>query len=150
LEEPDAEIVELATRLFGMARDGATEQLIAYVDAGVDANLTNQSGDSLVMLAAYHGHVAAVTGLLERGADPNRPNDRGQTPLAGAVFKGEPEVVAALVAGGADPEAGQPSALASAQMFERPDLIALLTAPQAGPGAAGRQGPPARGSAAPW
>ncbi len=99
--------------------------------AGVDVNLANQKGDSLLMLAAYHGHAGTVAALLARGADPNRPNDRGQTPLAGAVFKGESEVVAALMAGGADPGAGQPSALATAQMFERSDLLELMC-PDAG------------------
>jgi ankyrin repeat protein len=124
--QPDDELIEFATKLFGLAREGEAEQLAAYVDAGVDPNLSNHKGDSLVMLAAYHGHAAAVTALLERGADPNRPNDHGQTPLAGAVFKDEPDVIRALLAGGADPEAGQPSGVATAQMFERPDLLALL------------------------
>jgi ankyrin repeat protein len=124
--QPAEEVIAFATKLFGLARDGEAEQLAAYVDAGVDPNLSNHKGDSLVMLAAYHGHAAAVAALLERGADPNRPNDHGQTPLAGAVFKDEPDVISALVAGGADPEAGQPSAVATAHMFERPDLLALL------------------------
>jgi uncharacterized protein len=124
--QPDDEVIAFATKLFGLAREGEAEQLAAYVDAGVDPNLSNHKGDSLVMLAAYHGHAAAVAALLERGADPNRPNDHGQTPLAGAVFKDEPDIISALVAGGADPEAGQPSAVATAQMFERPDLLALL------------------------
>jgi hypothetical protein len=124
--EPDDAVVELATRLFGMARSGDTAQLAVYVEAGVDPNLANQKGDSLLMLAAYHGHAATVRALLERGADPNRPNDRGQTPLAGAVFKGETEVIRSLLDGGADPDAGQPSAVATAQMFERADLVALL------------------------
>jgi ankyrin repeat protein len=126
--EPDDDVIEFATKLFGLAREGAAEQLAAYVDAGVDPNLANHKGDSLVMLAAYHGHAATVAALLERGADPNRPNDRGQTPLAGAVFKDEPDVITALVAGGADPEAGQPTAVATARMFEREDLLALLRA----------------------
>jgi uncharacterized protein len=128
VDEPDDDVVEFATRLFGLARDGATEQLAAYVDAGVEANLCNHKGDSLVMLAAYHGRAETVAALLTRGADPNRVNDRGQTPLAGAVFKDEPDVIRALVAGGADPNAGQPSAVATAKMFERPDLLALLGA----------------------
>lgn len=80
------------------------------------------------MLAAYHGHPQTVRTLLARGADPNRLNDRRQTPLAGAVFKTEPEVVRLLVAAGADPHAGQPSAMATATVFERPDLAALLSA----------------------
>ncbi len=124
--QPDDEVIAFASRLFGLARKGDVERLTAYVDAGVDPNLANHKGDSLVMLAAYHGHVATVAALLERGADPDRPNDRGRTPLAGAVFKDEPDVITALVAGGADPDAGQPSALATAQMFERADLLALL------------------------
>jgi ankyrin repeat protein len=124
--QPDDEVIEFATKLFGLAREGDTEQLAAYLDAGVDPNLSNHKGDSLLMLAAYHGHAATVSALVARGADPNRPNDRGQTPLAGAVFKDEPDVITALVAGGADPAAGRPSAVATAQMFERADLLALL------------------------
>lgn len=132
MSEPDADIRELATRLFALARSGAADELAAYVDAGVNVNLTNQNGDTLLMLAAYHGHVETVRALLERGGDPDRANDRGQTPLAGAVFKAEPEVIRALIAAGADPEAGQPTALATAAMFERADLAALLR-PGSGP-----------------
>ncbi len=124
--EPEDDVVEFATMLFGLARQGAADRLEAYLDAGVNADLTNQTGDSLLMLAAYHGHPEVVRSLLARGADPNRSNDRGQTPLAGAVFKGEAEVIALLVAGGADPHAGQPSAMTTAAMFERTDLAELL------------------------
>ena len=109
--------------MFDLARTGAAVELAAYVDQGVPANLTNEKGDSLLMLAAYHGHVDLVESLLRRGADPNRANDRGQTPLAGAVFKAEDDVVRALLAGGADPLAGSPSALDTARMFGREDLL---------------------------
>ena len=125
-EEPGDDVIAFATRLFGLAREGATQPLAAYLDAGVAADLANHTGDTLVMLAAYHGHAETVAALLARGADPNRPNDRGQTPLAGAVFKGEDDVVSALVRGGADPEAGRPSAVATARMFGRPDLLELM------------------------
>ena len=127
--QPDAEVIEFATKLFGLAREGDAAQLAAYVDAGVAPDLANQSGDTLVMLAAYHGHAETVGALLARGADPNRANDREQTPLAGAVFKDEPDVIRVLVAGGADPAAGTPSALATAAMFEREDLAVLLSRP---------------------
>lgn len=129
---PDEDIVELAGRLFDMARRGDTDQLARYVDAGVPPNLTNHAGDTLVMLAAYHGHADTVRALLARGAEADRANDRGQTPLAGAVFKGETEVMEALLAGGADPEAGRPSAVDTARMFQRDDLLALLRRPSAG------------------
>lgn len=127
-EAPDPEVVELATKIFDLARQGQTEALVAYVDAGVPANLTNDRGDSLVMLAAYHGHAGAVRALLERGADADRVNDRGQTPLAGAVFKGEEEVIRALLDAGADPSAGTPSAVDTARMFGKADLLKLFGA----------------------
>ncbi|MET0198827.1 MULTISPECIES: ankyrin repeat domain-containing protein [Nocardiaceae] len=120
------DVAELAGRLFDMARAGDTEELTAYVDAGVPVDLNNSAGDTLVMLAAYHGHAATVNALVERGADVNRPNDKGQTPLAGAVFKGEDDVVKALVDGGADPAGGHPSAIDAARMFGREDYLGLL------------------------
>ncbi|WOX25572.1 ankyrin repeat domain-containing protein [Streptomyces solicathayae] len=127
-ETPDPEVVELATKVFDLARTGDADTLAAYVDAGVPANLTNDRGDSLVMLAAYHGHADAVAALLARGADADRANDRGQTPLAGAVFKGEDAVVRALLAGGANPEAGTPSAVDTARMFGKAELLELFGA----------------------
>jgi ankyrin repeat protein len=125
-EAPDPEVVELATKIFDLARQGQTEALVAYVDAGVPADLTNDRGDSLVMLAAYHGHAEAVRALLSRGADADRINDRGQTPLAGAVFKGEAEVIKALIEAGADPATGTPSAVDTARMFAKADLLELF------------------------
>ncbi|MFD3664947.1 ankyrin repeat domain-containing protein [Streptomyces sp. NPDC058659] len=127
-ETPDPEVIELASKVFDLARTGDVAALAAYVDAGVPANLTNDKGDSLVMLAAYHGHAAAVSALLERGADADRANDRGQTPLAGAVFKGEDAVIRALLAGGANPESGTPSAVDTARMFGKADLLELFGA----------------------
>jgi ankyrin repeat protein len=119
----DPEVVELAGKVFDLARGGDAATLAGYLDAGVPADLTNEKGDSLLMLAAYHGNAAAVRALLAHGADVNRINDRGQTPLAGAVFKGEREIVTALLAAGADPDAGQPSARAAAEMFGKADLL---------------------------
>lgn len=129
-DEPahDPEVLQLAAKIFDLARRGDTDTIAAYVDAGVPPNLTNDSGDSLVMLAAYHGHAASVRVLLERGAEPNKANDRGQTPLAGAVFKGEDDVIRALVDGGADPAAGTPSAIETARMFGKEDLLELFGA----------------------
>lgn len=126
-DDADA-VAELAGRLFTMARTGDTDALTGYLDAGVPVDLNNESGDSLVMLAAYHGHAATVELLVARGADVNRANDKGQTPLAGAVFKGEDDVVKALVDGGADPNGGHPSAIDAARMFGREDYLGLLGA----------------------
>ncbi|QBJ89546.1 ankyrin repeat domain-containing protein [Streptomyces seoulensis] len=127
-EAPDPQVVELATKIFDLARQGRTEELVAYVDAGVPVGLTNDRGDCLLMLAAYHGHADAVRALLQRGADPDRINDRGQSPLAGAVFKGEAAVIQALLDGGADPAAGTPSAIDTARMFGKAELLELFGA----------------------
>ncbi|MFJ8622860.1 ankyrin repeat domain-containing protein [Kitasatospora sp. NPDC093550] len=127
-DAPDAEVIALAGKLFDAARAGDTDTLAAYLDAGAPADLTNDRGDTLVMLAAYHGHAATVEALLRHGADPNLANDRGQTPLAGAVFKGADDVLAALLAGGADPNAGTPSAVDTARMFGKDELVARFEA----------------------
>lgn len=127
-EAPDPEVVELATRIFDLARRGETEALVGYVDAGVPADLTNDRGDSLVMLAAYHGHADAVRALLARGGEADRVNDRGQTPLAGAVFKGEERVIRVLLEAGADPASGTPNAVDTARMFGKMELLELFAA----------------------
>lgn len=119
----DPRLVELAHRMFDLAREGGTDSLAAHVDAGVPAGLTDAAGNTLLMLAAYHGHDATVRALVERGADVDALNDRGQSPLAGAVFKGEDDVVRTLLAAGADPDGGSPSARETAAMFERLDLL---------------------------
>ncbi len=123
---PDDETLALAHTLFDAAREGNTAVLGSYLAAGAPAALTNAAGDSLLMLAAYHGHADAVRLILQHGGEANAANDRGQTPLAGAVFKGYADVVQVLVEAGADPDAGTPSARAAAQMFARADLLALL------------------------
>ncbi len=129
----EGDLEALATRLFAMARTGDTQALDAYLEAGVPPDLANDSGDTLVMLAAYHGHAATVTALLARAAEADRPNDKGQTPLAGATFKGETDVVQALLDGGADPRAGTPTAVDTARMFGRDDLLELFGAAPTGP-----------------
>jgi len=114
--------------MFDAAREGNAELLLAAIDAGLPPNLTNQKGNTLLMLAAYAGHAELVRSLVQRGADPNRLNDRGQAPIAGAVFKREDDVVRVLIEAGADPRAGEPSAIASARMFGRTDLLGIMGA----------------------
>lgn len=116
--------------IFDLARDGNTAELTAAVDAGVPVNLTNGVGDSLLILAAYHSHPDTVRALLDRGADTARVNDRGQTALGAAVFRQSTESVTLLLAAGADPAQGPRSALEVAQVFELPEMLALLTAPR--------------------
>ena len=92
----DAEL-ELLHDVLDLARNGATDQLAAAIEAGVPANLTDASGNSLLILAAYHDHPSAVRTLLDRGADVHRVNDNGQTALAAAVFRRSAVSVRALL-----------------------------------------------------
>jgi ankyrin repeat protein len=127
-QQIDPGVIELAGRVFDLARGGSTEELTAYVDAGVPVNLTNDKGDTLLLLAAYHQHPGTVAALLERGADHSRVNDRGQTALAAAVFRQSADTVMLLLNAGADPDAGDPSARATAVFFELPAMAELLDA----------------------
>ncbi|KAF5619762.1 ankyrin protein [Fusarium sp. NRRL 25303] len=129
------EMIEFATRMYDAARKGDVATFEQALPAGLPPNLTNDKGDTLLMLAAYHGHADLVKVLIQHGADPNRLNDRGQSPLAGAVFKKEDAVIQVngelkrntnneikeLLDGGADPEYGQPSAAECITMFKQED-----------------------------
>lgn len=120
--------LELMQRAFGLARSGDLT-LLALVEAGAPVNAQNQAGDTLLMLAAYHGHAALVAGLLARGADPELVNDRGQTPLQGAAFRGDAAVVRALLDGGAAVDgtgSGGHTPLTWARLFQRDEVAALL------------------------
>ncbi|KAF1919045.1 ankyrin repeat-containing domain protein, partial [Ampelomyces quisqualis] len=118
--------LDLAAKLFDLARTGSTPALQTYLTAGVPRNLTNSAGDTLLMLASYHGHAETATMLLEAGADVNVLNARGQSPIAGAVFKGYDDVVRVLFEVGANVVAGQPNAVDCARMFKRASCLKLF------------------------
>jgi ankyrin repeat protein len=128
----DAATIAFAHQMFDLARTGATTELSANLDAGLPPNLTNDKGDTLLILAAYHAHPDTVAALLAHGADPARVNDRGQTALAAAVFRQSREAVGALLAAGADPDGGNPSAAETAAFFQLPEMTALLEAGRGG------------------
>ncbi|MCX2731079.1 ankyrin repeat domain-containing protein [Saccharopolyspora sp. NFXS83] len=107
-----------------LAREGDTEQLIEFVGHGLPVDVTDSDANTLLMLAAYHGHAATVRALLDQGADPDLRNARDQSPIAGALFKGADDVVAVLREAGADLDAGTPTARAAAAMFGRQHLLA--------------------------
>ena len=133
----DPATLAFAHSMFEAARNGRDEVLAEHVDAGLPVNLTNDKGDTLLILAAYHQHLATVEVLLARGADTSRSNDRGQTALAAAVFRRSSDITSALVAAGADPDAGSPSARETAAFFELDDMSELLPPPGSRQGTSG-------------
>lgn len=115
-------------RVFEAARRGDVDELRPLLEAGFTPNLTNDRGDTLLILAAYHCHPECVRLLVAHGADHGRVNDQGQTALGCAVFRQRPEIVADLLAAGADPNAGIRSARDVAAFFGLEEMAALLPA----------------------
>ncbi|KAE9397474.1 hypothetical protein BT96DRAFT_823272 [Gymnopus androsaceus JB14] len=124
-----ADTIMFATRMFDAARAGDPDgSLVAAVEAGLPANLTNHQGNTLLMLCAYssppENTIALSRTLLDRGADPNRLNDSGQSILAGVVFKRiasqvRDDLVQLLLERDADPRLGKPNAIECTLMFVR-------------------------------
>jgi hypothetical protein len=119
-QQEQQQIVAVAMDL---ARDGRTADLAQFLDHGFPVDLRDPAGNTLLMLAAYHGHLDTVSTLVARGADVDRRNGRDQSPVAGAMFKGEDEVVRVLVAAGADLDSGSPTARETARLFGQQHLI---------------------------
>ena len=132
----DDDVLTLARQAFQAARSGDTPRLTWMLGAGLPPNLSNERGDTLLMLASYHGHADTTQALLAHGADPERVNDRGQTPLAGAAFKGDLVMIRLLLDGGARVDGSGPdgqTALSFAAMFDRLEVLEELLSRGADP-----------------
>lgn len=123
------EAAAFAAEVFERAREGDAVMLRRLLEKGLPANLRNHKGDTLLMLASYHGHLEAVRVLLEHGADPGIANDKGQLPLAGAAFKGDLAMLRLLLEHGAVADAAGSdgrTALMMAAMFNRTEIVSYL------------------------
>lgn len=124
--------------LLDLAREGATDTLLVAIDRGIPVDLASSSGDTFLILAAYHRQAGTVAALLEHGADTERVNDRGQTALGAAVFRSATDIVRNLLAAGADPDGGGRTARQIAEFFDLPEMTALLTSSSSNAPATGR------------
>jgi hypothetical protein len=97
----DDESLAFAGRIFHFARAGRADALSELFEQGLPANIRNDRGDSLLMLACSHGQEAATRVILEAGGDPELANDHGETPLTAASSKGEQGIVRLLLEHGA-------------------------------------------------
>src|SRR5665647_2289149 len=110
---PDPQLVSIAHACFDFARAGDTARLRAYVEQGVPVNLTDATGNTLLMLSAYHGHAETVSACfdfaragdtarlrayVEQGVPVNLTDATGNTLLMLSAYHGHAETVSALVA----------------------------------------------------
>jgi ankyrin repeat protein len=126
----DADTLDFLRQIFGLVREGDSERLAGLIERGMPVNFRNEKGDSLIMLASYHGHLETARLLLAAGADPNVANDQGQTPLAGVAYKGYDAIAALLLAHGASVEGNSPDGktpFMMAAMFNRVAILAMLS-----------------------
>ena len=71
-----------------LIKRGDEPALARALDEGLDPNLTNENGWSLLMLAAVEGSVPLGKLLLERGANASPANGKGDSSLSIATRRG--------------------------------------------------------------
>ncbi|MFQ3592068.1 MAG: ankyrin repeat domain-containing protein [Gemmataceae bacterium] len=117
---------------FQAAREGDTKTLREYFRLGMPVNVVNERGDSLLILAVYHGQTEAAALILRQpGLEVGYRNRMGFNALDGAAFKGNVELIQQLIQAGAKVNAQSPSgrtALMLAAMTNRLEAAKELLA----------------------
>jgi ankyrin repeat protein len=82
-------------------KKGDVLRLRHYLDSGLDPNLSNQFGWTLLMCAAMEGNTAVARELIMRGAQLDARNKHSDAALSLAAHTGHPGFVALLIDAGA-------------------------------------------------
>lgn len=72
---------EFSSNPFDAARAGLCEDILTFLCDDVDIDEPNKHGNTMLMLAAFHGHADAVELLLQKGANPLALNENNSTVL---------------------------------------------------------------------
>lgn len=107
-EQDDAVANTPEAKLLQAARANQVDQLQALVEANVDINYRDDSGQTALHLAADSNHVEAVQFLVERGAHVHASDLDGISVLQAAVIAGHVPICVYLLRNGANPD--QPDA----------------------------------------
>ena len=113
-----------------LARNGDAIGVGVLLKGGLAVDARDAKGNTLLMLASYHGRAEVVKLLLKSGATVDLRNDKGQTPLGGVAFKGYVEIATLLLDAGADPVADQGGSTPAdfATLAGKTEILALLQA----------------------
>ena len=84
------------------AAHNRSEEVIQWLEQGVDVNVTDQFGKTALNRAVFFGHEQTVKLLLERGADVTRSDKSGDPPIHVAVERNRLDSAEILLASGAD------------------------------------------------
>jgi len=121
---------ELLNDIFDHARLGHIDSVQLYLDTGYSPNIVNARGDSLLIIATYHGHLPLTKILLAQPeVEVDYQNSMGFTSLTGASFKGFAEIMQELIAAGANvnrQNASGQTALMFASLSGRLEAVKLL------------------------
>eukprot|EP00904_Undaria_pinnatifida_P012818 jgi/Undpi1/8667/HiC_scaffold_25.g11132.m1 len=72
---------DLVEDIFSYARHNRVEDLERMMDNGVPADVRDDHGNTILIVACQNGHKRALKAALRRGADINATNARGNTAL---------------------------------------------------------------------
>ncbi|KAL1022513.1 hypothetical protein UPYG_G00028690 [Umbra pygmaea] len=86
--------------LFDAAATGDLSQLLELLNA-IDVHTINSANETLLHIAAEHGHLSIIELLLDRGAQLDISDSEGRTPLHRAAHRGHKNVARALIKAGA-------------------------------------------------
>ncbi len=76
-----------------MVADGDSTVVRLFLIAGMNPNVGDENGTTVLMLAASRGHIAVVKALLDKGADVNAKNKDGMTTLKVAIEQGHTAII---------------------------------------------------------
>lgn len=125
IKDPDAVVESTLTALVGSGDTAAIGVLLA--DNPDLAHHRDNSGATLLQVAAEHSKIDMAKLLLDHGADVNAKDDRGVTPLHAAVWQGDKEVAEFLLVHGADINAKDDQGVTPLRSIEfQEDFMQLL------------------------
>lgn len=127
--DPEVTRQQLQGIFLDAARDGRSDALSAFIEAGYNLETRDARGYSALILAAYHGQEQAVEQLIAAGADPCGQDKRGNTAMMGAIFKGNLAIAKRLLGANRSHDqrnnSGQTAAMYAA-LFQRLDILDAL------------------------